>query len=113
MALNSTGGALHHETAAMQSAVAHMDSTSSQIRGLMKSISNTVADAAAWSGDASAAFANSMAQWNDAAVKMDRVLQDIQDGVHGSDTSVNAKEADNAANLARAGAGISFGLSGA
>src|ERR1700722_16282556 len=90
------GGSLHHETAQMQTAVAHMDSTSSQIRALLHQISNTVGDSAAWQGDAAGTFNASMANWNDAAVKMDRVLQDIQSGVHGSDVTVNAQESDNA-----------------
>jgi WXG100 family type VII secretion target len=107
----SLGGSLHHETAQMQTAVAHMDSTSSQIRALLKSITTTVADSSAWQGDAAGTFNVSMAQWNDAAIKMDKVLQDIQAGVHGSDVAVNNKEADNVAALQRAGAGITFGLS--
>lgn len=103
-------GTLTQDTAEMRNAVSHIDSTSSQIRGLMSSISTTVSDASAWQGDTAVAFQQSMSQWHEAATKMDRVLQEIQEGVHGSDVSVNAQESDNVSNMQRVGGAITFGL---
>ena len=106
---DNSSGTLTQDTAEMRNAVSHIDSTSTQIQGLMGSISNTVAEASAWQGDTAVTFVQSMTQWNDAATKMNRVLQEIQEGVHGSDVSVNAQEADSASTMQRAG-GINFGL---
>lgn len=112
MAIDNSGGAtLHQDTAEMQRAVGHIDSTSSQISGVMHQISNSVADASAWQGETSTTFVQSMTQWNQAATKMNRVLQEIQEGIHGSDVSVNSQESDSAAAMQRAGGGLTFGMS--
>lgn len=109
---SSFGGdaTLHAESPAMQVAVAHMDSTSSQIRALIKAISTYVNDVAAtWHGDASFAFQGAAAHWNEAAVKMDKVLIDMHDGVHASRLSHDTQEEANAQDLLRAGQ-ATFGI---
>lgn len=106
------GGQLHADNPQLQVAVAHMDSTSSQIRSLMGAINGHVGDVsgAAWAGQANMAFQNAMTNWNDAAVKMDRVLQDIHDGVHMSRVSHDTQEDSNVQDLMRAGH-ATFGIS--
>jgi WXG100 family type VII secretion target len=95
---------LHAESPAMQVAVAHMDSTSTQIRALIKAINGHVTDVlATWHGDASIAFNGAAGHWNEAAIKMDRVLQDMHDGVHSSRVSHDTQEDANAQALTRAG----------
>ncbi len=102
---------LHAESPAMQVAVAHMDSTSSQIRALIKAINGHVTDVmATWQGDASIAFSGAAGHWNEAAVKMDRVLQDMHDGVHASRVGHDTQEDANAQDLLRAGQ-ATFGIS--
>ncbi|NTY62169.1 WXG100 family type VII secretion target [Mycolicibacterium sphagni] len=106
------GGQLHADNPQMQVAVAHMDSTSSQIRSLMHSISGYVSDVSgsAWGGEANVAFQNSMTHWNEAAVKMDKVLQDIHDGVFQSRVAHDSQEDANVSDLTRAGH-ATFGIS--
>lgn len=103
-------GTLHHESAEMQSAVHQIDSISTHIRGTLRSINTTVGDASAWQGDAAGAMQAAMAHWHEAATKMDRVLQDIQTGVHGSDVTVTAQEAESVSAFTRASSSLSFGI---
>ncbi len=114
MATDSTYGGdatLHAESPVMQVAVAHMDSTSTQIRALIKAISNYVNEVSAtWQGDAFFAFQGASMHWNEAAVKMDRVLNDVHDGVHASRVSHDTQEDANVQDLLRAGH-ATFGIS--
>ncbi len=112
MATTSGGDAtLHAESPVMQVAVAHMDSTSSQIKALIKAITGYVNEVSGtWQGDASLAFQGAAGHWNEAAVKMDRVLTDIHDGVFASRVSHDTQEDANAQDLLRAGH-TTFGIS--
>ncbi|WP_102145576.1 WXG100 family type VII secretion target [Mycobacterium hubeiense] len=106
------GGLLHADNPQLAVSVAHMDSTSSQIRSVMGAIDGEVTgvSGSAWGGEANIAFQNAMTQWRDAAVKMDRVLQDIHDGVHMSRVSHDTQEDANVQDLTRAGH-TTFGIS--
>jgi WXG100 family type VII secretion target len=106
------GGQLHADNPQLAVSVAHMDSTSSQIRSLMQTINGYVSDVSgsAWGGEANTAFVQAMAHWNEAAVKMDKVLQDIHDGVHASRVGHDVQEDANVQDLTRAGHTV-FGIS--
>lgn len=91
-----------HSTLAL--AVQHTDNTSTAITGEMRNIDNTVTTLMAiWKGDASAQATQAMAHWQEAATKMNRVLMEIHDGIHGSNQTYQGAEDQNVSSIARAG----------
>lgn len=98
-----------HSTLAL--AVQHIDNTSSAITGEMHNIENTVTTLMAiWKGDASAQATQAMAHWKEAALKMNRVLMDIHDGIHGSNQTYAGAEEQNVSSIARAGSQIHWNV---
>lgn len=95
---------LSAEHSTLATAVQHIDNTSSAITGEMHNIDNTVTTLMAiWKGDASLQAQQAMAHWQEAATKMNRVLTDIHDGIHGSNQTYQGAEDQNVSSIARAG----------
>ena len=107
----SGGGHLHADNTQLAAGVSNMDATSADIRALMSAINGYVAEVSgtSWAGEANVAFQSAMTRWHEAAVRMDRVLQDIHDGVHMSKITHETQEDSNVSELTRAGQ-TTFGI---
>lgn len=104
MSDSGTNETLQAEHSTLALAVQHIDNTSTAIQGEMRNVENNVATLMAiWKGDASVQATQAMAHWGEAATKMNRVLMEIHDGIHGSNQTYQGAEEQNVSSIARAG----------